>query len=196
MDCFEQLYGENQNYIVAQPFSLPELTTERLRLKQITPADAPALFDLRSSKEVVKYLDRPTVKNIGDALALIQLMTELLKQNEAATWGIYLKEGSPLVSNIGFWRIQKENYRAEIGYLLHPSLKGRGIMSEAMKAVLQYGFGTMKLHSVEANVNPGNVASVNLLERHSFVREAYFREKYFYDGKFLDNAIYSLLAPD
>jgi ribosomal-protein-alanine N-acetyltransferase len=52
----------------------------------------------------------------------------------------------------------------------------------------------MKLHSVEANVNPGNIASASLLKKHGFVKEAYFKENYFFNGNFHDSEIYSLLA--
>jgi ribosomal-protein-alanine N-acetyltransferase len=173
----------------------PELAAERLLLKQITTADAPALFEMRSHKDVMRYIDRPLAQSEDDALALIKLITDLLQKNEAITWGIFLKEGSPLLGTIGFWQIQKEHYRAEIGYLLHPSVQGKGFMSEALMMVLNFGFHTMKLHSVEANVNPANAASIKLLERAGFVREAYFRENYFYNGKFVDSAVYSLLAP-
>jgi ribosomal-protein-alanine N-acetyltransferase len=62
-----------------------------------------------------------------------------------------------------------------------------------MTLVLKYGFEVLKLHSIEANVNPENIASIKLLEKNNFVREAYFRENYFYNGKFLDSAIYSLV---
>ena len=64
-----------------------------------------------------------------------------------------------------------------------------------MKVVLDYGFNTLKIHSLEANVNPGNAASIKLLERNGFVREAYYRENYYYNGHFLDSAIYSLINP-
>ena len=88
----------------------------------------------------------------------------------------------------------KEHFRAEIGYMLDPQWQGKGLMQEVMDKLLDYGFSTLGLHSVEANVNPGNIASIRLLERNNFVREAYFRENYFYDGKFLDTLIYSKLA--
>ena len=90
--------------------------------------------------------------------------------------------------------MQKEHYRSEIGYALNPLFQGKGIMQEAMQAIIQYGFEIMKLHSVEANVNPANEASMRLLEKNGFVKEAYFRENYYFDGKFLDSVIYSLLA--
>ena len=99
-----------------------------------------------------------------------------------------------LIGTIGFWQIDKENYRAEIGYLLHPDQQGNGLMQEAIETVLQYGFQTMKLHSVEANVNPANIASIKLLEKKKFNKEAFFKENYYYNGKFLDTSVYSLLS--
>jgi [ribosomal protein S5]-alanine N-acetyltransferase len=174
----------------------PALETERLLLQQITPGDAAALFEMRSDKDIMKYIDRPLAQTVDDALALIQVITDALQKNEGITWGIYLKEGSPLLGTLGFWRILKEHYRAEIGYLLHPSLQGKGLMQEAVRKVLHHGFANMQLHSVEANVNPANAASIRLLEKTGFVREAHFRENYFYNGRFLDSYIYSLLAPN
>jgi ribosomal-protein-alanine N-acetyltransferase len=54
----------------------------------------------------------------------------------------------------------------------------------------------MKLHSIEANVNPNNLSSIKLLERNNFIREGYFKENYFFNGKFSDSAIYSLISPE
>lgn len=158
-------------------------------------AQAHGIFELRAHPVVMKYIDRPLAKTIADALALIQLITDGLEKNESVTWGIFLKDDPLVKGTIGFWRIEKEHYRAEIGYLLHPSLYGKGIMQEAMAAVLQYGFDTMQLHSVEAHIKPGNTASEKLLLRNGFVLEGYFKENYYYDGVFGDSAVYSLLAP-
>lgn len=182
--------------MLALSFSpFPELQTSRLVLKQITAKDAPALFELRSNPEVMKHLGRPLAKSVEEVEAFIQLLTGFLEKNEGITWGVFTNDGSPLRGTIGFWQIQKEHYRAEIGYLLHPALQGKGIMHEAMAAVLKHGFETMNLHSVEANVKPGNTASEKLLLRSGFVQEGYFRENYYANGVFSDSAVYSLLAP-
>lgn len=174
----------------------PDITTNRLLLKQPTIADAANVYQMRSDKEVMKYLDRPLAASVDDAVALITSITDLFKKNEAVTWGIYLlEEPQTLVGTIGFWQIQKEHYRAEIGYMLTPAAQGKGLMQEAISAVLHYGFTHLNLHSVEANVNPANEASIRLLERNGFVREAYFRENYYYNGTFVDSAVYSLLTP-
>ena len=176
-----------------QPF--PQLSTERLLLRQMSDEDANDLFVLRSDKKVMQFIDRPLAESTEDALQLIRKIQDSLNNNDGITWAIALKSESRLIGTIGFWRIIKEHYRAEIGYLISPELQGRGLMQEAMNIVLNYGFNEMKLHSVEANVNPANEASIKLLERNRFIREAYHKENYFSNGKFLDSAIYSLITP-
>jgi ribosomal-protein-alanine N-acetyltransferase len=77
--------------------------------------------------------------------------------------------------------------------MIAPEFEGKGLMSEALLAALQYGFGEMKLHSVIADINPSNERSRNLLLKFHFQREAYFRENIFYNGAFIDTEIYTLL---
>lgn len=173
----------------------PQLSTERLRLRQINSADANEIFILRSDERVMKFIDRPRTKSVDDALQLIQKIEDALTNNDGINWAITLKNDSKLIGTIGYWRIIKEHYRAEIGYLLDPDYYGKGIMQEAFTAIIDYGFIFMRLHSIEANVNPDNAASIKLLERNKFIREAYLKENLYYSGKFLDSAIYSLLNP-
>lgn len=173
----------------------PVITTGRLILREITTKDAPDIFFLRSNEAVLKYLDKEPEKSVEATIAWIELIKQNQENNDGILWGITFKESDIVIGTICYWRLVKEHYRAEIGYALHPGHQGKGIMDEAMKAVLQYGFEIMKLHSVEANVNPANEASRKLLEKNGFVQEAYFRENYYYNGKFIDSAIYSLLAP-
>ncbi|QQS36666.1 MAG: GNAT family N-acetyltransferase [Ignavibacteriales bacterium] len=174
--------------------NFPVLTTNRLLLRKVEMSDADEIFLLRSDPVVMKYLDRPPAKTLEDAKIFLQSISDLEKNNEAVTWAITIKENPKLVGTICYWNIKKEHYRAEAGYVLLPEFHGKAIMQEAFSEVLDYGFNVMKLHSVEANVNPFNEASIKLLERNGFVREAYFKENYFYEGKFLDSAIYSLLV--
>jgi len=143
----------------------------------------------------MEYIHRPIAKNIDDALQLIQIIIDAETNNNGITWAIIFKEGAQLIGTIGFWQLKKEHYRAEIGYLLSPDFQRKGIMQEALSAVINYGFAEMKLHSIEANVDPRNASSISLLDRNQFVKEGYFKENYFFDGKFSDTVIYSLLTP-
>ena len=87
----------------------------------------------------------------------------------------------------------KEHYRAELGYVLDPAYWNKGIMKESILRTLDYGFTTMGLHSVEARINPDNIASASVLESTGFVREAYFKEDFFHREQFEDTAVYSRL---
>lgn len=173
----------------------PILVTERLVLREMTMDDAAEIFFLRSDAEVIKYVDRAPAQSIDEAKSFIQMVDENRKDNTGISWAITLKGDNKMLGNVALWRLDKANYRAEIGYVLHPEHQGKGIMLEATQAILHYGFYDLQLHSVEANINPGNMASQRLLERTGFVKEALFKENYYYDGKFLDSAIYSLLTP-
>ena len=173
----------------------PVIETERLVLREITDGDLAEIFYQRSDPQMMKYVDRKPASSMQDASDFLGRVQAALVSNDGITWGIALKNEPKLIGNMGLWRVDKEHHRAELGYVLHPEHQSKGYASEAMKAILHYGFHTMKLHSVEANVNPNNEASIKLLERNGFIREAYFKENYFFDGRFLDSAIYSLIRP-
>ena len=172
----------------------PQINTPRLCLRQISPNDVNEVFFLRSDEVVMKYIDRPKAKTKEDALKWIDLILDLENNHESINWVISVPDTLQMIGNICFWRIAKEHYRAEVGYTLHPDYHGKGIMQEALSAVLHYGFTNMQLHSVEAKINPLNIPSQKLLEKNKFVKEAYFREDYFFEGKFYDTAIYCVLS--
>lgn len=177
-----------------RPF--PELTTDRLVLRQITQEDAPQFFDIRSNTDVMKYIDRPLHKNIEESIELINKIITAVENNEYIAWAISLKTNLDFIGTISFHRIEKEHYRAEIGYMIHPQFWRKGYTQEAISEVIQFGFKKLKLHSIEANINPNNLASASILLKNGFVQEAYFKENYFYNGKFLDTAIFSLLTTE
>ncbi len=180
--------------VVTNPF--PQLYSQRLKLRQVMIEDANEVFFLRSDKRVLEFLDRTPAKSVEEVQQFIQNLNDLENKQEAVTWAITLKEDVKLIGTICYWRILKEHYRAEIGYVLHPEFQRRGIMQEALSQVLNYGFKTMNLHSIEANVNPYNRSSINLLQRNNFKQEGYFKENYYFNGQFLDSVIYSLLVSD
>lgn len=170
------------------------MQTARLVLRQPQPEDADALYALRSDPGVMRYFGRPLMKDREEARQFLELVNANFVNNEGLQWTICLSGDPRLIGTITIWKIDKVNHRAEIGYLLDPEYQGQGIMTEALKALIRHAFETLRLHSLEANVNPENEASINLLERNGFVREAYFRENFYFDGKFEDSAIYSLLS--
>ncbi|MDQ3141045.1 MAG: GNAT family N-acetyltransferase [Bacteroidota bacterium] len=171
----------------------PTISTNRLSLRTYTLDDKHDLFALRTDVRVMKYLDRPKFNTIQESEELIQKILDDVTNNKGISWSISLANTRQHIGSIGFWKIIPEHFRAEIGYMLHPDFQGQGIMQEALKAAVDYGFNQMNLHSIEANVNPNNQASIKLLKKSGFIREAYYKENYYFEGNFFDSAIYSLL---
>ena len=177
--------------------SFPVLATQRLTLREHTINDAPTLFSMRNNDEVMQYIDREKPKTVQDSERAIALMADYYLQDKNLVWAIALKEQPDLmIGSIGYYRTDFANYRAEIGYMLMPDYWRQGIIAEVLKNAISFGFEEMKLHSISANINPGNNPSRQILLKHNFVREAYFREDYYFNGKFLDSEIYSLLQKD
>jgi ribosomal-protein-alanine N-acetyltransferase len=172
----------------------PLLETERLFLRNITEDDTREMFFLRSDAEVMKYIARPLHKNMEETVVFIKNIHESHEKQDLINWAIALKSDNILIGTIGYYRMQKEHDRAEVGYMLHPDFRKKGIMQEALTAIIEYGFTQMNLHSIEAVIDPRNKASETILVRNNFVKEAHFKENYFFDGAYLDSAHYSLLT--
>lgn len=172
----------------------PELSTERLLLRRLRMEDAPEVFFLRSDQTILQFLSKEPAANIKEAEDFITRINNDIDNNDAIMWAIVLKENSSrAIGSICYWRMLKEHYRAEIGYVLGPEYWRKGIMKETILKTLDYGFSTLGLHSVEARINPDNIASASVLESTGFVREAYFKEDFFHHGKFENTAVYSRL---
>lgn len=171
----------------------PIIETERLVLDRLTNKDVQEVFELRSNPENMKYIPRPLVKDNEDALELIRTIDEKIDTNEGINWGVRFKNDSKLIGIIGYYRMQPENYRAEVGYILSPDHHGKGIVTEAVERLIKYGFEDLKLHSIEAVIDPENYASEKVLQKCGFVKEAHLKEVQFWEGKFIDKVIYSLL---
>lgn len=172
----------------------PELFTERMILRKINEPDAEQIFKLRSDEDVMKFIGKNPIVSIEEAKAFMNLITESLTRNDGITWGMAMKEKpETIVGTIGLWRIIKDHFRAEIGYMLLPEYWRKGLMKEAILKVINFGFNELKLHSIEGRINPLNIASAVILESTGFVKEAHFKEDFFFNGKFEDTAIYSIL---
>ncbi|MGV3696795.1 GNAT family N-acetyltransferase [Flavobacterium sp.] len=169
------------------------LETERLFLRRLTKDDADEIFALRSNPEIMQYIPRPLAKSKEEALEHIAMIEDKIVNNTGINWGITLKGNSKVIGIIGIFQIYPENHRAEIGYMIFPDQFGKGYTTEAIKAVLEYGFDQMNLHSIEAIIDPGNIASERVLQKNGFVKEAHILENGLWNGKFFDTVIYSLL---
>ncbi|TCL54659.1 ribosomal-protein-alanine N-acetyltransferase [Hydrogenispora ethanolica] len=169
----------------------PNLTTERLVLRQLSEADLDQFFILKSDERLLKNYDAKP-KTYEEARRKLQELIRDIAANRSITWAITLQGRDRLIGSICYWNISPEESKAEIGYELLADWQGRGIMQEAVAAVIEYGFHGMKLQRIEAVPNPGHAKSIKLLERNHFIRGAEFAETDPATGRTLPRVMYTL----
>ena len=174
----------------------PIITTDQLVCRQITTADAPILHQYWSDSDVTEYMSLEPFKNIEETLDMIALLNSLPENKEGIRWAITRKGDNRALGTCGFHNSKPEHFRVEMGYELGKEYWGQGIMTEALTAILDYGFKHMDYNRVEAFVNYGNMRSTGILEKLGFQREGILREYEYNRGKFVNQYCYSLLKSD
>jgi RimJ/RimL family protein N-acetyltransferase len=148
---------------------LPELTTERLALRELTAEDAEALFAYRSHPNVARYQSWQPA-SIEDAHAFLASL-KLHPPYTGGTWrqlGIELRADGSLIGDCGIHVLKTDSRHAEIGYTIAPDHQRNGYGTEAVRAVLGMLFGPLRMKRVAARTLAGNRASKALLERIGF----------------------------
>lgn len=146
----------------------PLLNTGRLALRQLSINDAEALHGLRSDPNVNRYLDRPPSANIKAATTFINNIQSLLLSKQGMYWVITLAGDDALIGTICFYNYQLDNNTIELGYELFTTQQGRGLMAEAARAVIDFGFQQMQAEAITAFPSVNNKASVALLQKLGF----------------------------
>jgi len=168
----------------------------RMQFRKFTEEDADDLFLLRTNDEVMKYVDTQPLASIEEAGKMIESFHNLYAEKNGIVWAVIEKETDEFMGHFSIFNINHKHCRVEVGYIIMQKFWNKGYMTEALQKMIPVAFDKINAHSIEANVNPYNTASIKLLEKTGFKKEAYFRENYLFNGKFLDSVIYSLLEKD
>lgn len=174
----------------------PVLETERLILREPRRRDASFLLSAWSHEETMLYFGAEPLSTRAEALGQIRGFCEDASSGEGIRWIITERGCDEYVGDIGFFDYAPDHARAEIGFLLARPLWNRGLMGEALAAVLGFGFLVKELHRVEALVDPRNPPSLRVLERAGFRREGILRGYEFEREAFIDLVLLSLLRPE
>jgi [ribosomal protein S5]-alanine N-acetyltransferase len=154
--------------MLSDPFT--NLNTGRLLLRELHPEDAEEIFRLRTDDSVNEFLGRPRAVTIDDARDFIQKILTNAKNNKGVMWVITLPGDTKLAGTVVFWNIEPEKAKAEIGYELLPEHQGKGIMTEALKKVIDFGFKELQFKTICAETHPKNQSSIKLLKKLGFAK--------------------------
>lgn len=173
-----------------------EIIADRIILRKFTQENFDYIYSNMSEEEQLDVLGITTLE-------------ELLKEKEKYKKGLSThnkkflyhqlidKKTSKIIGWCGFHTWYTDHNRAEIGYgLFDESYKNKGIMSEAIVFIVNYGFNTMRLERIEAFVSPSNTPSIKLLKRMKFKEEGFLKRHYFHNNKMEDSMVFGLLKSE
>ena len=174
---------------------VPTLETARLVLRPPVDEDAAAIFAIRSDPETMRYWNAPPMVHLDEARTLIARDRALAEVDEGYRWMLVPKEGGAAIGVCGLVAVKLDHRRAELGYVLARTHWGRGLMGEALEAILAHAFLTLDLNRVEAELDPRNGASERILARLGFTREGLQPERWWVAGEVSDSLLMGLLRP-
>ncbi len=146
----------------------PELKTERLHLRELCEEDVEAIFSLKSDPRVITYINRRLARRREDARHFIHTMIQGGLEGDWVYWGICLKDWPEVIGTICLWEFSPEGDKADIGYEMHPDFQRKGYMQEAARAVLAYGFGSLKLKYIDGIMHADNGPSRAMMDKLGF----------------------------
>ncbi len=173
----------------------PQLETKNIILREIQLSDAEAVFQFFSDVDVLKYHDAEVFTSVERATRLINHWHDRFLSRQGIRWGIVRKNENIIIGTCGYRFWGKPLFCAEIGYELTKAYWRQGIMSDALKTIIKFGFES-QLNRIEATVMLENTASMKLLKKLGFIEEGVLREYGFWKEQFHDLKIFSLLKKD
>ena len=156
---------------------LDTIATSRLILRGLQLSDGPEMAVIRSDDEVNRYIDRDKCLSEAEAVAFIRTIESNVARGNSYYWAICPDGGDKLIGTICLWNLDRELGQAELGYELMPAWRGRGIMSEAMQAVIAAAFDELGFRMIVAITQHQNKRSVALLHKFGFVLDETLRDE-------------------
>ena len=173
------------------PFTL---SAPRLQLRFLSASDVPGLYRMYSDPDAMRYWSSGPWDSPQQAEAYLAAAQAGYDSGELLRMGIEV-EGE-LAGVINLYSFNRQNRRCDIGYMLDRAAWGKGYMQEAMAALIDYAFRVLRLHRIEADIDPRNMASAKLLKSLHFVHEGRLRERWIVNGEICDTDFFGLLRSD
>ena len=145
--------------------NFPEIQTERLSLRRLNKSDWEMISYLRTDKNVNAFVKRSSAETKEKALEFIQRIAAEFENQNSIYWKITEQNTDKMIGSICLWNFSKDRKTAEVGYDLSPDHQGKGIMTESLNRIAEFGFQKLNLELIEAFTHRKNENSKKLLQR-------------------------------
>ncbi len=175
---------------------LPPLATPRLTLRAARMTDARDLYEYSRDPEVAHHVLWEPHASIHQTRGYIRSLLRQYRAGLPSTYVIELNAERKVIGTIGLMWVQRDNRSAEIGYSLNRAYWNRGLMTEAVRAMLRFCFETLYLNRVEAQHETDNPASGAVMRHAGMKHEGLLRQRIYNKGRFVDVELYAILRDE
>lgn len=176
--------------------NLPRIETDRLILRPLRMSDARDMFAYSKDPEVSRHVLWDPHKTIWDSRRFLMFARKQYRRGFPGSFAMELKEGGRMIGTIGFMWVNPDFKSAEVGYSMSRDWWNKGLMTEALQAVLRFGFEELKLNRIEAQHETENPASGRVMAHCGMQFEGILRQRVVNKGCFRDVALYAILKND
>lgn len=175
---------------------LPTLMTRRLILRPARMSDAEDMYEYSRDPLVARHVLWDAHTSIHQTRGYLRFLIRQYRTGAPSTFVIVLKETGRVIGTIGFMWIQQENRSAEVGYSLSRRYWNQGYMSEALRAIVDFGFTKLSLNRIEAQHECDNPASGHVMRNAGMLHEGTLRQRLYNKGRYVDVDIYAIVRSD
>jgi RimJ/RimL family protein N-acetyltransferase len=180
----------------------PEIVTKHLLLRKLVMEDKASLIQYCHNEKIAdQFLNIPYPYEEDAALARMNFVWNGFEKKERFVFAITLKDKNELIGEIGL-HLDNSNDSAQFGYWLAEPFWGKGLITEALAAILKYGFETLGLNKIFATHYLTNLASEKVMLKNNMIKEAILKDHFKINGAYrtvnqyrLTKQEYELLHP-
>jgi ribosomal-protein-alanine N-acetyltransferase len=175
---------------------LPQITTDRMVLRRMRASDEDAVYAYAADPDVARYTSWAPHTSPEETRQFVRRLLDAYLEKRVANWGIELKSERKLIGTGGFGSWDREHGTGELGYAIGKAYWGQGLMTEAVRAMIDFGFRRMALNRVVIRMDPRNTGSWRVAEKCGCRFEGISRQAIYAKGTFHDLMVWAVLRDD
>lgn len=172
--------------------TFPIIETKNLILRSMNYNDIDDLFEMRKDQRMVEHTDTKLDQTKQETKAYIDKMNEGVDHNKWVIWAIQHKNSKKVIGSICIWNISEAEDSGELGYGIIPDYQGKGLMSESLLGVVNYGFKIMEFKTLDAYTEENNFRSIKLLDSCNFTEISRVDDQGYFNKRVYHMVVYRL----